>query len=213
MNSLTIIPETFKSLKENLDFDDNFHQALSSTSNYAYLRLWECSTYGIVLGRSNNENIETHFTKVEQDNVCIIKRSSGGGTVLLGPGCLCYSIFLPLSYHPRLRLISESNVFIMESIKNALSCLNSNIELKGHTDLCLNNKKFSGNAQRRTRDSILFHGTILYDFDLNLISKYLAHPSKEPDYRSNRDHRSFLTNLNATNLEITAALEKNLSFF
>ena len=73
MNSLTIIPETFKSLKENLDFDDNFHQDLSSTSNYAYLRLWECSTYGIVLGRSNNENIETHFTKVEQDNVCVIK--------------------------------------------------------------------------------------------------------------------------------------------
>lgn len=213
MNSLTIIHDTFKSLKENLNFDDNFHHALSLTSKHAYLRLWECSSYGIVLGRSNSQSKETHFTKVEQDNICVIKRSSGGGTVLLGPGCLCYSIFLPLSYHPRLRLISESNVFIMASIKNALSCINSSIELKGHTDLCVNNKKFSGNAQRRSRDSILFHGTILYDFDLKLISKYLAHPSKEPDYRLSRDHSNFLTNLNATKLEITTALEKNLSFF
>jgi lipoate-protein ligase A len=56
-------------------------------------------------------------------------------------------------------------------------------------------KKFSGNAQRRGRNHILHHGTILYDFDLSLISRYLKVPKKMPDYRANRTHADFVTNI------------------
>jgi lipoate-protein ligase A len=39
------------------------------------------------------------------------------------------------------------------------------------------NRKFSGNAQRRKRDFLIFHGTFLLNFDLQLIAKYLCRPS------------------------------------
>jgi lipoate-protein ligase A len=55
--------------------------------------------------------------------------------------------------------------------------------------------KFSGNAQRRRRHALLFHGTFLLHFDLTLVEALLPHPSRQPGYRQNRRHRDFLTNL------------------
>jgi lipoate-protein ligase A len=68
---------------------------------------------------------------------------------------------------------------------------------RGISDLAVGDQKFSGTAQRRKRSHFLFHGTILYGFDLPLIEKYLRHPQAkdEPDYREGRDHLGFLTQL------------------
>ena len=56
-------------------------------------------------------------------------------------------------------------------------------------------KKFSGNAQRRGKHYILHHGTILYRFDLSLISRYLKMPQDIPEYRKDRSHTDFVTNV------------------
>jgi lipoate---protein ligase len=77
------------------------------------------------------------------------------------------------------------------------------IGIRGCTDLALNpgpttldpSLKFSGNAQRRRKHFLLFHGTFLLQFDLALIDRFLRMPSKEPDYRQRRSHKDFLTNL------------------
>jgi lipoate-protein ligase A len=58
-----------------------------------------------------------------------------------------------------------------------------------------NSLKFSGNAQRRKKNFLLFHGTFLLNFDIALIDKFLRMPSKEPDYRQGRSHKDFLTNV------------------
>jgi lipoate-protein ligase A len=71
----------------------------------------------------------------------------------------------------------------------------SGVEVRGHTDLAIGGLKFSGNAQRRRKRFLLFHGTFLLDFDLGAVEKYLRLPSKQPDYRRNRSHADFLTNL------------------
>jgi lipoate-protein ligase A len=55
--------------------------------------------------------------------------------------------------------------------------------------------KFSGNSMRCRRRSFLYHGTLLYDFPLDLISECLKLPARQPAYRRNRSHESFLTNL------------------
>ena len=59
----------------------------------------------------------------------------------------------------------------------------------------LGEKKFSGNAQRRGKHYILHHGTILYKFDLSLISRYLNMPQDIPEYRKGRPHTDFVTNI------------------
>ena len=196
MKLFKTINKSFENIHDNLSFDDTFHTTFDQNPDNLYLRLWELSNYSIVLGRSNQAEKELHLDLVQKDNIDIIKRSSGGGTVLLGPGCLSYTLFIPIAAHKRLKTITDSNLFIMERLKTVLDQAIKNIEIKGHTDLCIKNLKFSGNAQRRKRHSILFHGTLLYNFDLNLFHKYLAHPSKEPDYRKSRSHLKFVTNLN-----------------
>ena len=80
------------------------------------------------------------------------------------------------------------------------------VRVQGCTDLTWNDLKFSGNAQRRKRRSLLFHGSFLLNFDLTLISKTLRLPNQQPDYRQNRPHESFLTNLNIDPAQIENAL-------
>src|SRR5262249_45080130 len=84
----------------------------------------------------------------------------------------------------------------------------SSIAIRGHTDLSLNELKFSGNSQRRRKHYLLFHGTFLLNFDLSLISKLLPMPSKQPTYRHARPHSDFLINLTPPADAIKSALAK-----
>ena len=47
-----------------------------------------------------------------------------------------------------------------------------------------------------------FDGTILYNYDIDTISKKLKHPPKEPDYRKSRKHDDFLSNIPLKKLTI-----------
>jgi lipoate-protein ligase A len=82
------------------------------------------------------------------------------------------------------------------------------VTVRGHTDLCLRDVKFAGNSQRRRRHFLLFHGTILLNCDLSLISELLRMPSLQPDYRAGRAHRDFVMNLNVPAEAVKAALTR-----
>lgn len=181
--------------EDHLNYDDNHLQSLPAENTSIYLRFWELTDYYVVLGRSNAKQTEVYTEKAKEMNVKILKRSSGGGTVILGPGCLCYSLFIPTTFN-LCNTISKTNLYVMSKLKEALITQDSTIKIQGITDLCLGQKKFSGNAQRRLKDTLLFHGTFLYNFNLDIISNFLKHPSKEPEYRKKRDHSNFITNIN-----------------
>jgi lipoate-protein ligase A len=85
---------------------------------------------------------------------------------------------------------------------------NSQISVRGHTDLCLGNLKFAGNSQRRRKNFLLFHGTLLLNCDLDLISELLLMPSLQPDYRASRSHEDFVINLNIPAETVKAAFAK-----
>jgi len=80
------------------------------------------------------------------------------------------------------------------------------IEFYPLSDLALNRQKISGNAQVRKKNFFLHHGTILYDFDIPLVSRYLKIPRQEPAYRKGRNHLQFLTNLPLPRKEIKIIL-------
>jgi lipoate-protein ligase A len=99
----------------------------------------------------------------------------------------------------------------MERIASALAKpLGADVSVQGCTDLAVRAGdrwlKFSGNAQRRRRQAVLFHGTILYAFDLALIAELLRFPSKQPDYRASRSHLDFITNVTAPRDSLITAL-------
>ena len=87
-------------VEDHLNFDDQHLKSLTETNSSIYLRFWELDSYCVILGRSNAQETEVFLEKATKNTISILKRSSGGGTVILGPGCLCYSLFIPTSFEP-----------------------------------------------------------------------------------------------------------------
>jgi lipoate-protein ligase A len=86
--------------------------------------------------------------------------------------------------------------------------LQADVRVQGHTDLTLGERKFSGNAQRRKRQWLLFHGTFLLSFDLPLLDQILLLPSRQPDYRANRRHTEFVCNTGLAAARVKDALRR-----
>jgi len=148
------------------------------------------------LGYANQASLEVKRDRCREMHIPILRRCSGGGTVLQGPGCLNYTLILRVDASRPVSTIAEANAHIMGAHQRALaSLLNKEVAIEGHTDLAIGGRKFSGNAQRRKRRFLLFHGSFLLDFDLSLIEHALLLPSKQPVYRRNRSHLEFLMNL------------------
>jgi lipoate-protein ligase A len=83
----------------------------------------------------------------------------------------------------------------MEKQRSLLeSVTGKKVLVEGYTDLTMDGRKFSGNAQRRRLHALLFHGSFLLDADIALMEQVLKHPPKEPGYRNHRSHGAFLTN-------------------
>ena len=176
------------------------------------LRFWEPREYFVVVGYANRVETEVNLAACQARDIPVFRRCSGGGTVLQGRGCLNYTLILQIGAHPSLANISAANRFIMErncgAVQSALGGRPPAISVRGHTDLALGDRKFSGNSQRRNRRALLFHGTFLLNLDLSLINEVLRMPSRQPDYRNGRNHSEFLTNLVVTPARLKTALRK-----
>jgi lipoate-protein ligase A len=171
------------------------------------LRFWESLEYFVVVGYANKVEVEVNVPACRERKVPILRRCSGGGTVLQGPGCLNYSLVLNSENEPKLQTIPGANCYIMRRNAEALrTALGLDTEVCGITDLAVGGLKFSGNAQRRKRRALIFHGTFLLTFKLELVTELLRVPSKEPEYRGGRPHGRFITNLPADAMTIKNAL-------
>jgi lipoate---protein ligase len=198
------LDHTFISPAHNLACDESLLDLCEEGLVGEVLRFWEPTGYFVVLGSSNKVSDETHQEVCAADSVPIFRRHSGGGTVLQGSGCLNYSLVLQITPEGPTRNITDTTNYIMQRHAEALSILlGEQVEMKGSSDLTLAGRKFSGNAQRRKLKALLFHGTFLLDFDLQMIEKYLKIPLKQPQYRGQRRHLDFVRNIsvNASTVE------------
>jgi lipoate---protein ligase len=205
---MNFLDSTLQSPEENLACDEallDFYEEDRRTDGM--LRFWEPRNYFVVVGYGNLVASEVNVNACEYDRIPILRRCSGGGTVLQGPGCLNYSLILKIEEGGPLGTIGSANRFIMErnrsAIESQLKTAGAQLKVAGHTDMVVeaspgSARKFSGNAQRRKKHFLLFHGTFLLNFNIGLVEKYLRMPSREPDYRVGRSHENFLTNLNLT---------------
>ncbi len=202
---------TFDHAGHNVACDEALLDLCEENPVHEILRFWEPKQHFVVLGYSNKTRVEVAITSCREDNIPIFRRPSGGGAVLQGPGCLNYSLILDTHARPELKNLTQTNTYILERHRDALASLLSahKLEVLGISDLALDRLKVSGNAQRRRRRFILFHGTfLLADFDLKLISRYLAMPSRQPDYRGDREHNTFVTCLPLSRETIRTALRR-----
>jgi lipoate-protein ligase A len=200
---------TFDTPQENLACDEALLDWCEESFDDEILRFWQPRQHFVVLGYSNKARTEVNLESCRALGFPILRRCSGGGTVLQGPGCLNYALILQIRSGSPLDGITEANAFIMNRHRNALNpLLNGKVLIQGYTDLTLNGLKFSGNSQRRKRRCLLFHGSFLLGLDRDLIRRVLPMPSKQPAYRANRSHTDFLTNLRIDPVRIQDALRK-----
>src|SRR5437899_2430358 len=71
--------------------------------NQEVLRFWECARPVVVAGRSGVIEEQVRLAACAADGVDVQRRCSGGGAVVLGPGCLNYSLVCSLERRPRWR--------------------------------------------------------------------------------------------------------------
>jgi lipoate-protein ligase A len=185
-----------------LDFAEN------SDNGDELLRFWEPEEHFVVLGYSNRISDEADLGACDAQRIPILRRFSGGGTVLQGPGCLNYTLLLKNEQSAPMG-IDEVFRFALEGHRTCIQTLaHRPVELAGISDLAIDRRKFSGNAQHRKRRFVLLHGTFLLDLDLHMIERCLRIPKKQPEYRQNRAHHDFVTNLGIDSGELKHALRK-----
>jgi lipoate-protein ligase A len=170
------------------------------------IRLWEFARPVVVMGRSTKVDYEIRRDYCQQNGIRLLRRCSGGASVLGGPGCLMYSVVLNLSREPGLRQIDVAHRFVMGRVLAAAQEQISEVSLQGTCDLTVNNRKFSGNSLRIARTHLLYHGTILYAADLRLVVNCLANAPRQPDYRDGRSHGDFVTNIDLDPIQFKSSL-------
>jgi lipoate-protein ligase A len=197
---------TLPTAATNLALDEALLLEAEAGNRGEVLRLWELPRPTVVLGAGCVLGEDVDEAACAADGVPVRRRSSGGGTVLLGAGCLLYTLVLSFERSPRLGEIRPSYQYILGRLAEALDDLVPGIEPAGISDLAAAGRKFSGNAQQRKRRYLLHHGTLLYNFDLPLIGRYLRQPRRQPDYRGSRDHAAFVMNLPCSGEELRRRL-------
>jgi len=191
---MVLLDRTYPEPAENLACDEAL--LLACDAGYDALRFWEPERHFVVLGYTNRLADEVNAEACRSLHIPLFRRYSGGGTVLQGPGCLNYTLVLRIPASGPTSTISGTTQFILERNLSALQgLLRDRIAISGSSDLAINGMKFSGNAQRRTRHALMFHGTFLLDFDIDLVERVLRLPSNQPRYRAGRTHRDFLRNI------------------
>lgn len=159
------------------------------------LRVWESDRPMVVIGRSSHIDIEVRREACRELNIPVLRRISGGAAVVAGPGCLMYALVLSYQRRPELRSLDRAHCFVLSTIASALKSAAPELATRGVCDLALSGRKVSGNSVRVKRNHLLYHGTLLYNFPLDLIGRLLAMPPREPDYRESRSHDAFVANL------------------
>ncbi|MEZ5315402.1 MAG: lipoate--protein ligase family protein [Chlamydiales bacterium] len=143
----------------------------------------------IVMGISGKPHLVINLEKIENDQIPIIKRFSGGGTVYID----CDTVFTTFICNVEEIGVLAQPKAILEWSEKIYSPLFKNFSLQ-ENDYIIGNRKFGGNAQYIQKGRWLHHTSFLWDYQIEKIN-YLLLPNKCPKYRNNRSHTDFLCNL------------------
>jgi len=204
---MKLLELTLPTPAENLALDEALLDEAEATNDTAgVLRIWESPQTMVVIGRSSKFSEEVDLPACQALGIPALRRVSGGAAIVAGPGCLMYAVVLSYERFPQLRLIDEAHQFVLGRLQAGLKILAPGAEIAGISDLAIHGRKFSGNSLRCKRSHLLYHGTLLYDFPLEIVQQVLRTPPRQPDYRSGRTHADFVMNLPAFRDELTSAI-------
>lgn len=177
-------------------YDPWFNLAVEETifrqmpASQRVLFLWR-NADTVVIGRAQNPWKECNTARMEQDNVRLARRSSGGGAVFHDLGNTCFTFMAGKPEYDK----SISTAIVT----NALRQLGLNASPSGRNDLEVETeqgvRKVSGSAYRETRDRGFHHGTLLLNADLGRLADYLNPDPKKLQAKGITSVRARVANL------------------
>ncbi len=197
---------TLPGVAANLALDEAMLIEADEGHGPAAVRFWEPPDYAVVLGASRRLREEVRVDACRADGVPIFRRSSGGGTVVIGPGTLNVTVILPETAGPGLSAVDAAQRHVLDRLAGMVRRAGVPVEVLAHGDLVLGDRKCGGSAQRRLKRWFMVHCSILYRFEIDRIGRYLTIPGRQPDYRRGRPHHEFLCNLGLSREVLVDAL-------
>lgn len=152
----------------NLAFEEYFLK--NEVVDDTVLMLWR-NRPTVVVGAYQNTLEEVDMDYAMRGGIDVIRRSSGGGAVYHDLGNLCFTFIAKAEDFSNL----DYGMFLTP-VAEALEKLGMPTEISGRNDLTFRGRKISGSAVRLYRNKVLFHGTLLYDSDLEALGRVLAVP-------------------------------------
>lgn len=174
--------------------------------------LFNCgSSPAIVLGISGKIDELVNQAHWEQKPIPLIRRFSGGGTVVVGADTLFVTLIINQRALPTVACYPEPILRWTDTLYSPL--LPENLFQINENDYTIGDRKFGGNAQYICRERWLHHTSLLWDFDDEVMG-YLLPPRRQPRYREQRSHQDFLCRLKdymADPQHVFAGIQKQLS--
>jgi lipoate-protein ligase A len=164
-------------------------------------RLYEPEQICVVMGAAGKEEVDVFAEQAQIDQVPVLRRRGGGGTVVLSPGQVVLALVTEVSS-------PFQNLTYFRAINHwfrlALQALGvAGLEDRGISDLAIGARKILGTSLYRRRRILFYQASLLVDNDLSLFERYLRFPSRVPDYREGRGHLDFCTNLQLEGYELS----------
>lgn len=162
---------------------------LRNVRSEAPLLLFYINEPSVIIGRNQNTIEEIDPDYVEANKIHVVRRLSGGGAVYHDLGNLNFS-FVTNGRHDL-----HNFAKFTEPVIRVLSELGLPAELQGKSDIFVDGKKISGNAQYATVDRMFSHGTILFDTDLEQMLRAINPRRQKIESNAVQSIRSFVANI------------------
>jgi lipoate-protein ligase A len=158
------------------------------------VRFWR-NNRAVVVGYSQSVEAEVNLDVCAKEGVEVVRRLSGGGAVYQDIGNLNYSIAIESDHSLVKDLdVTRSLRSLCSGVLTALKTFGARPVFKS-SDVLINNRKVSGNAQARRKEAILHHGTLLVSADLNLLGDVLNASNRGRTVKGVASRRGPVTNL------------------
>ncbi|KAI8815133.1 hypothetical protein BJ742DRAFT_782466 [Cladochytrium replicatum] len=141
----------------------------------------------VVIGRNQNPWKECDLSLMEKEEVWLVRRRSGGGTVYHDIGNSCFTVIMPRTVFDR-----RHNA---ELVTRALHQLDIPASVNHRNDIVVEGKKVSGSAYKLVNNRAYHHGTMLIDTDLDALRRYLKPPNRNLVGKGVESVRSEVTRL------------------
>ena len=154
-----------------------------------FLMLWRNSS-AVIVGKNQNTFAEVNAEFASQNCVQVIRRMTGGGAVYHDLGNVNYSLLIT-ERHPG----ADSFARFAQPVVETLQKMGLGALFSGRNDIEVEGKKISGSAQCCVKDRTLFHGTLLFDANMEMLSKVLNPSKMKMESKGVRSVRARVANL------------------